>query len=70
MLGFAQPSSLPCRSLSTGEQEDVLVRYGDEADFSGPGLEFLMRQPEVRSCLVKGKPVTPAQYWEGREDEL
>ena len=39
------------------------MRYGDAADFDGPVLEFLMRQPELRSALVRGESLTPAQYW-------
>jgi hypothetical protein len=46
-----------------GTQEDVIVRYGEEADFTGAVLEFLMRQDEVLSALVKGQSITKAQFW-------
>lgn len=28
-----------------------------------------MRQPEVRAALVKGKPITPAEFWAARDDD-
>jgi hypothetical protein len=43
-------------------QEDVIVRYGDDADFDGPVMEFLMRQDEVISALVRGQPITKQQF--------
>ncbi len=49
------------------------MRYGDEADFQGVALEFLMRQPEVLSALVRGTSLTKAQFWASHpelEDEL
>ncbi len=39
------------------------MRYGEEADFTGAVLEFLMRQDEVLSALVKGQSITKAQFW-------
>ena len=50
-----------------------MVRYGDDADFDGPVLEFLMRQAEVTSALVRGQAVTKAQFLATHpelEDEL
>lgn len=49
-------------------QEDIVVRYGDDADFDGPVMEFLMRQAEVSSALVRGHAITKAQYWANRPD--
>ena len=40
-----------------------MVRYGDERDFDGMVLEFLMRQPEVKDALVKGNTLTKQQFW-------
>ena len=39
------------------------MRYGDERDFDGLVLEFLMRQAEVTSALVKGDTLTKRQFW-------
>jgi hypothetical protein len=43
--------------------EDVVVRYGNARDFDGLVLEFLMRQPEVTSALVRGSTLTKRQFW-------
>jgi hypothetical protein len=51
-------------------QEDVIVRYGEEADFTGIALEFLMRQEEVLSALVKGQSMTKAQFWASHPELL
>jgi hypothetical protein len=51
-------------------QEDVIVRYGDETDFTGVTLEFLMRQEEVLSALVKGQTVSKAQFWASHPELL
>ena len=40
-----------------------MVRYGDARDFDGLVLEFLMRQPEVLSALVRGSTLTKRQFW-------
>ena len=40
-----------------------MVRYGDARDFDTLVLEFLMRQPEVSSALVRGTALTKQQYW-------
>lgn len=58
-----------------GESEDdIIVRYGEEQDFTGLVLEFLFRQDEVLSALVKGQSVSKAQFWathpELLQDEL
>ena len=50
-------------------QEDIVVRYGDARDFDGVVLEFLMRQPEVSSALVRGSTLTKQQFW-GSHPEL
>ena len=52
-----------------------MVRYGDERDFDGLVLEFLMRQREVTSALVRGSTLTKRQFWASHpeleyEDEL
>ena len=44
-------------------QDDIVVRYGDARDFDNLVLEFLMRQPEVTSALVRGAALTKLQYW-------
>ena len=44
-------------------QDDVVVRFGDPRDFDGLVLEFVMRQPEVTSALVRGSTVTKQQFW-------
>ena len=50
------------------------MRYGDDADFEGPVLQFLMQQDEVLSALVRGTSVTKQDFWvahpELMEDEL
>ena len=69
---FSCACCAPAR-LSRTWQEDVVVRYGDDADFDGPVLEFLMRQAEVTSALVRGQAVTKAQFLAAHpelEDEL
>ena len=40
-----------------------MVRYGDARDFDALVLEFLMRQPEVSSALVRGTALTKQQFW-------
>ena len=39
------------------------MRWADPRDFDGLVLEFLMRQPEVTSALVKGNTLTKKQFW-------
>ena len=46
------------------------MRYGDERDFEGLVLEFLMRQPEVTSALVKGDTLTKQQFWASHPELL
>ena len=38
------------------------MRYADDADFDGPVMEFLMRQDEVISALVRGQSITKQQF--------
>ena len=69
----ARAHTVPDAASLLPRQEDVVVRYGEARDFEGPVMEFLMRQPEVASVLVRGESMSPAQFWaahpELRQDE-